>query len=280
MKKNINIDELHLLVGLPGSGKTTYANSTDNVNPYGPTKSVVDFDKIQQKINNIKNHDDRFEALIWRACLAFKSKIVFLDGLFLTQNDYEYILSLYFRNPVYDYHIKKVIVDYWIPDREACLYNDMGRRSQSSATSIKNLKIEKPDIVRLKSYFPNVIIKLVEHQVVKMPEYKKFALENNITLKNDRYLKSCTWCLGGSGHSWDGHTYSISAEEPCEFTEFDDILMKLCPNITYLQYKKVRSACVTCETERCDDYYSETEDGFYLCDMKVLFDMLKEMKIL
>lgn len=279
-KKNVVIEELHLLIGLPGSGKTTYANAYKSNNyPYNTQKVIVDFDKIQKQLNKISDPDERYQELVWRACSAYRVKTIFLDGLFLTQKDYEYILNLYYNNPVYDYNIKKIVIDYWVPDREACIYNDRGRRNASSEMSIKTLKIEKPDMTRLKTIFPIVpVIKYMEHIVVRRPEYLTFAQDYDIPLRKDKYLKSAAWCLGGTSYGWDGSRMPLSSEEPCEFTEFDGLLERVCPDITYLQYKKLRSACVECKDEPINDYYTEGREAFYLCDIERLYQMLKEMK--
>lgn len=121
-----------------------------------------------------------------------------------------------------------------------------------------------------------VSTKLVNHEVIRKPDYLVFAFENGLDIKDERYLKSSTWSLGGMGHGWDGSSYTISAEEPCEFTELDDMLEEICPTITYLHYKKMFSKCVTMDTQSSSDYYSSTEEAFYKCDIKELYDILTE----
>ena len=61
-----------------------------------------------------------------------------LDGLFLTQKDVEWVLSVYLDNPKFfeNFKVEKIIIDYWTPDKQACLWNDRGRRSIDSKKSI------------------------------------------------------------------------------------------------------------------------------------------------
>ena len=77
-----------------------------------------------------------------------KYDILILDGLFVTQNDVEWVLSVYLNNPKFtdNFTVEKIIVDSWIPDKEACLWNDRGRRNIGAAVSIQLLEQEKIDV--------------------------------------------------------------------------------------------------------------------------------------
>jgi hypothetical protein len=55
---------------------------------------------------------------------------------------------------------------------------------------------------------------------------------------------------------------------------------RVCPNMTFLQYKKVYNATVTTETKGEDDYYGgHVEYACYVCDIPKLYEMLKEMGV-
>ena len=67
------------------------------------------------------------------------------------------------------------------------------------------------------------------------------TLGYNINTKKDISIE---WIVGGreGGNCWgDEARYDVDQEEEPEFEELDNILNKICPNITFLQYKKILS---------------------------------------
>lgn len=302
--RDIRLKELHLLVGLPGSGKTTYAQREiqkvrpieDSIYSFGSKhcieNGIVDFDYIHSQVmcrtsqkmsvsvqNAITRDRVREMALPNRVP---ESRILVLDGLFTTQEDYEWVISLYTEKIVRSYAIDKIVVDYWIPDIEACLWNDLGRREQNSEETIRNLKIEKPNVAQIQEKF-GIPTKLIVHSVVKKPKYLVLAGRYGIdksSIHSDRYLYSCSWSLGGKYYSYTGNVSYMDPETPCNFDEFDNLLSEICPQITFLQYKKLYRSCVTEDSRDSSDYYSESREGFYRCDLEMLFEMLEEMGIL
>ena len=287
MAKNIAFD-LHILIGLPGSGKTTYANGFREYieDEYGNRErnykvktyaDIVDFDNILNKYKKgyIKSLDYNDKDLCSMAFWNFRQKVVILDGLFLTHSNFEWVIGLYLSNPRYE--IKKIVFHYWIPDVDSCLWNDTYRRKLDSTYSIENLKVEKPDKKYIESKF-GIPTKVEIHSVIRKPDYIVVCNEAGLNrIKNDKYLISSSWSLGGTGWGWDGKEYPLSAEEPCNFDEFDSLLEYICPNLTFLQYKKLYSKCVDMQERTISDYYSRGNEGYYVCDLEKLFEMLKEI---
>ena len=279
------IKEMHILVGLPGSGKTTFASkymNNDNYNRYYySTKNdkeadVLDFDYYRATMGLNFTFDD-----ILRCKGSIYTNIIICDGLFLNQSEVEYLISFFMCNSNFNkrYKIGKIIIDYWTPDINACLYNDRGRRDKNSVDTIKGIKLGKinPKEIEFKFRIPT---ELVTHKIVRKPEYKVMADEYGVNVKNGKYLYSDTWCLGGTNRSYDGSLYPIDAEEPVNFDAFDELLEKICPTITFLQYKKLYSYCVTMQSKENNDYYSSTTDGYYCCNLEKLYEKLKEMGII
>lgn len=281
------VKELHLLVALPGSGKTTFANTYLDLNGRHRFDSkfkhgdVIDFDAIYKKAGfneKLQINRDKIEKMKLK---TITRPYVILDGLFISQEEYEWVLNLFINGEQYkNVTFEKIVVDYWPEDKETCIWNDRGRRDYTSELSIDLIELDRPDVKAIENKF-GIKTKLEIHHIVRKPAYLVMAGENGFRdLKDNRYLVSCSWSLGGVGRSWrDDSTYPISGEEPLEFDEFDALLEKICPNITFLQYKKLYKASVTMDDRDAGDYYSNCREAFWLCDLEKLYNMLVDMGI-
>ena len=286
------IKELHVLVGLPGSGKTTFASQYKDIirDSYGYSYTnrkakkfadIIDYDAIYKKVGFDDKLQINREKIMKMALPRLKYDILILDGLFVTQNEVEWVLSVYLDNPKFtdNFTVEKIIVDYWVADKEACLWNDRGRRNVGAAVSIQLLELDRIDVKQIQERFC-IKTKLELHTIVRKPEYRVFVEENDIqSVYDDKYLHSCRWSLGGECWGWDGSRHPLSADEPCNFDEFDELLEKICPTITFLQYKKLYKNCVTLEERDNSDYYSRCTEAYWRCDLEKLWDMLEEMGI-
>ncbi len=93
-------------------------------------------------------------------------------------------------------------------------------------------------------------------------------------LKEGREFYSVKWEVGGStgGNCWNGQSkrYSVSTPEP-DFEIFDQVLELFCPNLTFLQYKKLTRVVLLKDTELDREWYGNyTEYGVkkvYLDDL-------------
>jgi hypothetical protein len=97
-----------------------------------------------------------------------------------------------------------------------------------------------------------------------------------------QYLCSDTWSLGGESWSYDGEPAgSIMPEpQPASFKEFDDLLLKVCPDIAFMQYKKLYNETVTIKTKDDSDYYSKEIVAFYSCDITKLYGIMRELSLI
>lgn len=165
---------------------------------------------------------------------------------------------------------------WWKPDIESCLHNDRGRRKVDSKITIENIEFEEPSEELVNKYK----IKVTKKEVVKKPNWKVWAQEKGF---DDDKLKSSSWCLGGtSGNCWGDEKSIISSDpQPISFTEFDNLLEKICPAIGFLQYKKLYNETVTTEIKGDGDYYGGyVEYANYICNLSKLNEMLIEMGLI
>lgn len=278
------IEKILITVGLPASGKTTWANEyykkNNKYRQYSHDNYIVqhlDLDNEKEWHRKFYNKSVNIESIIKRK-INKDAKEVIIDGLFLNTNDIiELISFMNLNNVVYEIH-------YWIPDIEKCLYNDIGRRNEDSAITIKNAKIEQPNIDVIKAECGNKNIKeltLVKHKIIEKPFWKLKCDENGIDVDDEKYMYSDSWSLGGTwGDCW-GHEGTIESERQPEFVEFDKLLEEICSSITFLQYKNIYNSCVDTVESSHGDYYGGCETTCrYRCNLETLFNLLKEKDLI
>ncbi len=167
----------------------------------------------------------------------------------------------------------------WDEDREACLWNDKGRRKENSEMTIKTAiyksRLGVLDFKSLKQSYP---LNIVRHTVKRKPEWKAFTDEMGISLTDDGNLVSDTWSLGGESWDYNGNKRPVYSEpQPASFKEFDSLLRKIAPNISFLKYKELFDECVSIEDKEDSDYYSRQQVAFFVCNLPKLFSILNEM---
>jgi hypothetical protein len=271
MKKEV-LKTLIILVGLPGSGKTTFASKyieISNKNYRNRCIRYMDFDKLPKFFELAK---DRAIIKV-RQSTTNNDDVLILDGLFMTTASCELITDIIMDARPFSC----LEIHYFVPNIEYCLWNDLFRREKDSSITIKNAKIEKPDIDILKNRFPNIDITIISHEVVKRPEYKVFADKYMIKMDKNDCLRSSEWCLGGSCGSCEDR-WEVDADPPVNFTELDNLLEEVAPNLTFLQYKKINNNCVCAKDYQDNDYYGgEKKYAYYICYIELLYEMLNGM---
>lgn len=308
--------EFHILVGLPGSGKTYWATHNYPTNYYYNHSGgvIVDLDKFKDSGDKmlVNALDEEFKYYMVKYNVVDKVDVC-IDGLITTYNDLynliygilEYMqIECIWRHKIRGDFKISFIIHQWDENREACIYNDSVRnRDVKAKSSIKNLPYENINAKKVENYLRNnlaienilgesydskiVKIEKIEHKVEKTtlyqtlfePECESFSYDK--FAENGNYIYSESWTLGGeAGNCW-GHRWDVSPEEPKEFVKLDEFLLKVVSNMSFLQYKKIFKECVDKIEWHELDYYSEgTNETCWRCDMKKLYDMLKEMNLI
>ena len=286
---------IDVMCGLPASGKTTHVKEQ----MIKDEKSKYEFHPIWKTIAlNLDGHDDSdLETIVRKEFYSKKNKIfqkihpyddvtirIMVDGLILNFDDFKKVvdtctLFINENEPIYGYTITPT-AHIWNEDRDTCINNDrirvmIGERETHSETTIRHLEYKLD-----KDQFKKEGYKVVEHEVYKATTY-------DITIKkfgnDDDKLESDYWSLGGNyGTCWDDQLHTIHpSSQPTSFQEFDNMLGEICPNITFLQYKKVYNESVSISewTER--DYYGGAENfARYVCDLRKLYECLVEFGLI
>lgn len=267
------LQKITLLWGLPGSGKTTEAMKIAGIvrpqamrlHQRSETACIIDMDRIGKRSKG----DAFFKKVAAEVGDVRNSKHIILDGLITTNEAADKLLSAVLKQ--IDEKIDVVIV-WWKKDVGACLHNDKGRRKIDSAATIKNLPFEEPSKELLKKYSAKSECRWVSLK----PEFDIWMDERGFD-KQSGYLESSRWSLGGTSCNYLGNTYQISPEQQPSFVEFDNLLLEICPELSFLKYKKLYNETVTIEHGSERDYYGgSTSYAYYQCNLKKLYELLME----
>lgn len=279
----INIE---ILVGLPGSGKTYYATHMEREpNVWVRHIDLDEYHPVHPGISAIlKKHGIYYEVFM----LHHTSLLIF-DGLLTTNVNQEKIVDEWIDifnsedpDKMSSTNIKFI---FFKENREACLRNDSFRDKERSAyITIKQMPLERPNIEKLKEKYNDkrFTFEIEEKEVHEMTQYEGTLkpLKNKYWSKKLGYdtMTSDSWRTGGEICSYDGWSSEVEPEKaPQCFAEFDDLLEKLCPNISFLTYKKIYNECVTIQDDYEQDYYGGTQYySVYCCNLDRLYEMLKE----
>lgn len=267
---------INILIGLPGSGKSTFGNKMAN----NRHDMLIKFDDYI-KDGKMTSYDE-----IWKDTFRYQTfyspYFVILDGLFLTNSSRKSVIQSLIDyvehkkiNNGYSY---RIIYHFWNEDRETCLHNDKGRRSVDSSITIKNAPYEQVDMDYIEKDIKDYIYdhRVKNHTVVRATVYDKF-FQSYGTISDPDIMKSEEeWTLGGTTRDWNGSVELMRDETP-DFVEFNELIEQVCPNISFIQYKNIYRKCVVQKTRTDYDYYGGYEEkAWWECNLKALYKILLE----
>ena len=255
-------------VGLPGSGKTTFLKTLANKDA-----KYIDVDEFFR--HNNKNQTYLYDNI--KSYINYMNSLI-LDGLFLSDSDIvSFIKKLRLTTLTRLNHIS-LLIYYWKEDKDACIWNDKYRRDISSTHSIKTKELEEIDVFNISERLNvecnlNATVTMVEKSIIRKPEYKMFSDKFKLQDK----LKSESWATGGTRNSWDNYSHDVSVQPACNFVEFDELLLKINPNMPYLIYSHIYNSCVILDNYSDKDYYGGcVYYNQYVCDIQKLYNKLVE----
>jgi len=261
-----------ILMGLPASGKTTFAK--DYVKKYNNITHKIFHLEIDNFIRSYKklSYEDVIIKLIKNNTI--KNCQTIYDGLFLTNDNVSFLIEKLIENG-----ITSIEIHYWKPDISSCLWNDKYRRKENSKITIKNSNLEKLDISKLKDKFKIKIVSIL-HNVERKPKWKVFADKYELYLDKYGYYYGPSWGLGGTVGNYTGYIGTVSSEPEPNFDTFDNLIEKINPNISFLKYKKLYSSCVDIINFYESDFYGGLTNNAQLrLNVKMLYNKLIEMDV-
>lgn len=250
-----NMNKVYILSGLPGSGKTYFAERMKEI-------------YRENGDNLFVYHQDDKNSQWWK----FQSfSDIIMDCLNLTNEEIIKCIKEVLKHiQLEQYH--EFIIIRWKENREKCIKNDNGRREINSEKTIKHAIFEKPNLKQIKVETGITNLKLEEREIVEKNE--KLLEFNQKYHVLGGYLKSGEWLIYGTSRGSDSNynnVYtSMDPDDAKEFDELDNYLTEVCPNISFLDYKYIRKNFVKIITYETHDYYSNTTESYYQCDMEQL----------
>jgi len=112
------------------------------------------------------------------------------------------------------------------------------------------------------------------------PKEKKSEIDLNITYLETHWMSGGT----GGGSCWDDgeedRHYGIEGDSEPEFTILDNFLLEVCPDITFLQYKKITPKITQSEWSENEYYGNSTDYTSKSIKLKDLYDVLCEFNLI
>lgn len=265
---------IELLWGLPGSGKSEYANQKVKL---GREYRVIDGD-VARKENNRDYVVQHILSKINKYVGGTRHFI--LDGLFYDDAFVDSIFTSIMMGVFGTQDIEFAFyITAWLEDRENCIANDIRRsklegRRQTSTTTIKHSPFAQPSQWLIDKHNIKMNYKSVYQLKPYQTYFAKFEVYENV-------LKGGEWCGGGtSGNCYNDKKSTISAETPRDFDELDNLLEKMCGDIGFLKYKKLRALATTEETEERDYYGGCVTNYHWEIKLEELYEKAKELGVI
>lgn len=304
---------IHIVHGLPGSGKSTYLHKMKKT-------MEEEHDRYNDPFLNICNIDNTPDKNIINAAISELKKLGWsdehaninaFDGLFDTNDICKIILACadYYVSE-YDHDLweenklnLKVTVLHWNEDREQCIENDKARNRSLLCTrtiqtmefcnSIKDIEDDITSYVKdgihtdykeYSSYLKNNINKILElveftidiqtFDVPVFDEYFYIAQAGN----SEGIIKSERWCVGGQvGNCWNNHMCAASADEaPKYFKELVEVLSSYNENFKMTDYLYILDNFVRIGEKTEHEYYGSYYDyNWYECNVQDIINYLQ-----
>jgi len=272
------IKVLHITVGLPASGKTTWAKEQAAKAGYSRNFGAIHLDEWMMR-DQFDSYSDFIESTSFR---PYCRETTIIDGLFLTVANIEMFLTALNKKGM---SFEKVVIHKWDIDRESCIWNDLYRREKGSGITIANGEIDmfsREQLKALKDKFNGTVFIREKHLVEKKEPWQVFANQYEIYHNRDGYVKSESWSGGGDWRDcWEGGGIIHPDSEPEYMNELYDLLKKIDETTDHYKYKVIHNSVVWEDEDYENDYYGGSEKRIrHVFSVESLYKMLVTDKLI
>lgn len=271
-----------LCTGLPGSGKSVYCDITytnkvcsnfviQHLDNYLTKDRKYNFYPDEKGYNEYNNFNYTLSHMKYN-----ENNTIVIDGLYLTYEERKklllHIIDTYatydtpkvkhkLPNGKYNYvsASKRINIQeiYWKENREACLSNDMLRNRHILAQqTILNAKYD--------NYIPNDFLSNITNNItINDPIFMEVA-----KYSNEKGIWECEKIYNRFKNKRDNISSDMIVSEwkdtddpdiSHEFEEFDTFIENICPEITFMQYKRIKKLSnIKINQNTVYDYYGTT----------------------
>ena len=272
------IKTLHITVGLPASGKTTWALAEQAKDKYSQKQAVIHLDNWLNR-DEFNSYTDFVKSTLFR---QYRKETTIIDGLFLTVENVDSLLTAMNNQ---DMSFDRVVIHKWDVDRETCIWNDLYRREKGSGITISNANLDtfnREELKVLQNKFNGATFSKVKHLVEKKAPCQVFADKYDIIPNEDGYISGQTRSGGGTWNDcWDNGGRIEEECAPQYMDELYDILHKIDKTIDDELYYKIFEYVAWEDDEYEDDYYGGRDKRVWdKFSVEGLYNYLVELEII
>lgn len=278
-----------ILSGLPGSGKSTYAelnykrdynNHIFHLDDFLDDKRKVSFNRFNGYLNE--------NNIYYRG--GNENINIIIDGFLPNISDrikainivMNHVIGSY-RNTKLEFRIREL---YWNINREACLNNDSYRtnRPLKSEKTIQYSSFDGPIPLDTQLSFTKGVYEWCKTKFLYVKKYSKTEATIDYAINMNTKNHNSYFDYSDDKDGLYSHWKSTKEFAESDFDEFDEILEKLDKNMSIFLYKKIKkeSAIVVESKEECDDWYGNSFTTYmrYYVNLNKLKEVLKKYNLI
>lgn len=125
--------------------------------------------------------------------------------------------------------------------------------------------------------FLEIVEKLNIYEIASLKEEEYFVeLDDDVKVFDKNTVITKRWITRITGTAWESNPKQDIEDEP-EFEALDEVLYNICPDISYLKYKKLLLLQESTETQ---EMYSDRVHTVVYIRLVRLYDELKSLKLI
>lgn len=254
-----------ILMGLPGSGKTSFAK-----------KYAEENDRTRHiHMEEEKEYGDNIDSVIKTYIGSRYTDVYIIDEDVLTNSEVIEIINKIKEETrsEFDYEIH-----YWKENKEFSLHNIKGVDNDEKMSIIENSSLENLNVELIKEKCEIDAIKVINHEIEEKPEWKIVCDKLDIEVDTSGDVYSKEWLLCGEWWNCNGLSGYEEPEKEPDFEDFNKLVEELYPDIPFRKYKRLFDECVRVTDNDYRDYYSAGTKRQYCFNIEKLIEEINYIR--